>query len=131
MKKCEYCGKEIDSYHIQYCRDTDCEEKALKFYNKRNSTENVFGIINIACVILIMLGLLIAVFSPIIGNFMVAGILLALAITVIIMPYAPENFYKKWKIEKTSRMVRIFGCLLIVASAGFACLAVYYISHPR
>lgn len=126
MKKCEYCGKELGSYHLMYCKDADCEERALNFYEKRSKTENFFGIINIACVVLTMIGLIMAVFSPIIGNIVVAGSLIALAVTILIMPYAPESFYKKWRIKKTSVIVRVFGCCLVVASGVFAFLAYYY-----
>ena len=109
-----------------YCKDDDCEERALRFYENRSKTENFFGIINIACVVLIMIGLIMAVFSPVIGNIVVAGSLIALAVTVLIMPYAPESFYKKWRIKKTSLIVRVFGIFLVIASGEFAFLAYYY-----
>ncbi|MBQ1388880.1 MAG: hypothetical protein IIY78_04555 [Clostridia bacterium] len=126
MKQCDYCAKELDSYHLMYCKDTDCEEKAMKFYETRRRTENVFGVINIAMVVFIMIGLITAVFSPVIGNFMVAGSLIVLAVTVLILPYAPESFYKKWRIKKTTFIVRIFGVLLIIGACGFSVLALYY-----
>lgn len=126
MKQCEYCGRELDSYHLMYCKDSDCEQMANSFYEKRRSTENIFGVINVVMIILIMAGLIVAVFSPVIGNFIVAGALIVLAVTVLIMPYAPESFYKKWRIKKTTRIVRIFGLLLIVGAFVFAALALYY-----
>ena len=126
MKKCEYCAKELESYHLQYCKDNDCEEKALAFYEQRRKREKIFGIINIIAVIAIMAGLLAAVFVPIIGNIIVAVALVILGTAVIIMPYAPENFYQKYRIKKTTEMVRIFGVLLYVAAAVFGGLVVYY-----
>ncbi len=126
MKQCEYCGKELDSYHLMYCRDTDCEERAMSFYERRRSTEGAFGVVNIACVVLIMIGLVMAVFAPVPGNIAVAVSLMILAVTVLIFPYAPESFYKKWRIKKTCVMVRVFGVLLVLASFAFAALAVYY-----
>ena len=126
LKKCDYCGKELESYHLMYCKDSDCEERAMRFYDRRTATENVFGIINIACVVLIMVGLIVAVFSPVVGNIMVAVTLVVLAITILIMPYAPESFYKKWRIKKTSRVVRIVGVILIAAAFAFAGAAIYY-----
>lgn len=126
MKKCEYCAKELESYHLQYCKDSDCEEKALAFYEQRRKREKIFGIINIIAVIAIMAGLLAAVFVPIIGNIIVAVALVILGTAVIIMPYAPENFYQKYRIKKTTEMVRIFGVLLYVAAAVFGGLVVYY-----
>lgn len=126
MKKCEYCGKELDSYHIMYCRDTKCEELANNFYDKRRKTENVFGAINIVMIVAIMLGLVVAVFSPVIGNVIVAGALLSLSATVILMPFAPENFYEKWRIKTTTVIVRVYGAFLFFASIAFACLAFYY-----
>ncbi len=113
LKKCDYCGKELESYHLMYCKDSDCEERAMRFYDRRTATENVFGII-------------VAVFSPVVGNIMVAVTLVVLAITILIMPYAPESFYKKWRIKKTSRVVRIVGVILIAAAFAFAGAAIYY-----
>ena len=130
MKQCEYCAKELDSYHIQYCRDTDCEERAMSFYEKRNKTENAFGVINIVGVVAIMIGLIMAVFVPVVGNIVTAGAVLALAVTIVLMPFAPESFYKKWKIKKSCVMVRAFGGFLFVVSGVFAALAVYYAHHP-
>lgn len=126
MKKCEYCAKELDSYHLQYCKDSDCEEKAIAFYDKRRSRENVFGVINIIAVLAIMAGLIAAVFVPVIGNIIVAAALVILATAVIIMPYAPENFYQKYRIKKTTEIVRVFGIVLYVAAAVCCGLAVYY-----
>ena len=129
MKQCEYCAKELESYHLQYCRDTDCEKLALEFYDARRKGEKLFGIINIICISLIMIGLILAVFKPVPGNTVVSLTLVALGITVIIMPFAPENFYRKYKIKKTTNMVRIFGLLLFAAAFVFGILALYYYTH--
>ncbi len=129
MKKCEYCAKELESYHLQYCKDTDCEKLALEFYDKRRSREKIFGIINIVCISFIMIGLILAVFKPVPGNIIVAITLLILGFTVLAMPFAPENFYQKYRIQKTTRMVRILGLVLLVASFGFGVLALYYFTH--
>lgn len=126
MKKCEYCGRELESYHLMYCRDSDCEKKAERFYERRQKTETVFGVINIAGVVVIMIGLIMAVFSPVVGNFLVAGALVVLGVTIIAMPYAPESFYKKWRIKKTGNIVRVFGCVCFAAAVGFSILALYY-----
>ena len=126
MKKCEYCAKELESYHLMYCKDSDCEEKAIEFYQKRKKREKIFGIINIAAVIAIMVGLFLAMFVPVIGNIIVSAALVVLGTAVLIMPYAPENFYQKYRIQKTTKMVRIFGVLLYVAAVVFAGLVVYY-----
>lgn len=126
MKKCEYCNKELDSYHLQYCKDTDCEEKALAFYEQRRNREKIFGIVNVITVITIMAGLLAAVFVPVIGNIVVSIALVAMGTAVLMMPYAPENFYQKYKIKKTTEMVRVFGMILYAAALVFGGLAVYY-----
>ena len=126
MKKCEYCNKELDSYHLQYCKDTDCEEKALAFYKQRRNREKIFGIVNVITVITIMAGLLAAVFVPVIGNIVVSIALVAMGTAVLMMPYAPENFYQKYKIKKTTEMVRVFGMILYAAALVFGGLAVYY-----
>ena len=131
MKKCEYCGRELDSYHLMYCRDSDCEQRAERFYETRKKTEMGFGIVNVACVVLIMIGLIMAVFSPVIGNIVVAAALVVLGIVILIMPYAPESFYKKWRIRKTSMIVRGFGIVCFLAAVGFTVLAMYYNANPK
>lgn len=126
MKKCEYCAKELESYHLQYCKDTDCENLALKFYDTRNKCEKTFGVINIICIIAIMAGLIAAMFAPVLGNFIVAGSLVLLGITVLIWPFAPESFYKKYRIKKTTFLVRIFGVILLVAAIMFGVVALHF-----
>ena len=126
MKRCEYCGKELDSYHIMYCRDSDCEARAERFYERRSSTEGFFGVVNIGCILLIMAGLIAAVFLPVTGNIVVACALVVLGIVILILPFAPESFYKKWRIKKTSAIVRGFGGLCLAAAVVFALLAMYY-----
>lgn len=126
MKKCEYCAKELESYHLQYCKDSDCEERALSFYDFRRRGEKIFGVINIMVVILIMGGLIAAVFAPIVGNAVVSAALLVLGITVLIMPFAPESFYQKYRIKKTTNLVRWFGIIVLVASAVFGYIALHY-----
>ena len=130
MKKCEYCAKELESYHLQYCKDTDCEDRALRFYETRRLREKTFGVINIISVIAIMLGLFMAIFVPVVGNIIVAAALVLLGTAVLIMPYAPENFYQKYRIKKTTKMVRIFGVTLYFAAVVFSLLAVYYSFNP-
>ncbi len=129
MKQCEYCAKELESYHLQYCKDTDCEKRALDFYEFRRTKEKIFGVINIICICAIMIGLIMAVFKPVPGNIIVSVTLIILGFTVLAMPFAPENFYKKYRIQKTTRMVRIFGLILFLAAFGFGVLALYYYTH--
>lgn len=129
MKQCEYCSKELDSYHLQYCKDTECEKLALEFYDFRRKKEKAFGIINIICICAIMIGLILAVFKPVVGNIVVSVTLVILGITVLTMPFAPENFYRKHRIKKTTRMVRIFGLLLFAAAFVFGIMALYYFTH--
>lgn len=126
MKQCEYCGKELESYHLMYCKDSDCEERASDFYERRRNTEGFFGVVNIGCILVIMAGLIAAVFVPVTGNIVVACALALLGIVILILPYAPESFYKKWRIKKTTVIVRIFGIACMVGSLVFALLAVYY-----
>lgn len=126
MKKCEYCAKELDSYHLQYCKDSDCEERALAFYEKRRSTEKTFGVINIIAVIAIMAGLIAAIFAPAMGCGIVACALVLLGITIIIWPYAPENFYQSYRIKKTCVIVRVFGVTVLIAAVVFGVLSYCY-----
>ena len=126
MKKCEYCAKDLVSYHLQYCENSDCEERAIKFYDFRRSKEKIFGVINIIVVIAIMCGLIAAVFVPFLGNVIVSAALVVLGITVLIMPFAPESFYQKYRIKKTTKLVRVFGILMFIAAAVFAGVAVHY-----
>lgn len=126
MKQCEYCAKELESYHLQYCKDTDCEQLALAFYEKRRSREKTFGVFNLICISAIMLGLIMALFKPVWGNIIVACSLVVLGIVVLAMPFAPESFYVKYRIQKTTRIVRIIGFMLLVAALVFGFVAVYY-----
>lgn len=126
MKKCEYCAKELESYHLMYCKDANCETLALKFYERRNKFEKTFGIINITGVIAIMGGLIAAMFTPVIGNLIVSAALLLLGITAIILPFAPESFYKQYRIKKTTFLVRLVGGTLILAAAVFFAVALHY-----
>ena len=126
MKKCDYCSKELESYHLQYCKDNNCEELALAFYKKRRKTEKTFGFFNIICILAIMAGLIMAVFVPVTGNIIVACALVVLGIVILTLPFAPESFYQKHKIKKTTTIVRIFGAGVLAAAAFFAFLAFYY-----
>lgn len=123
MKQCEYCAKELGSYHLQYCENTDCEEKALAFYEKRRNTEKIFGVINVICVVAIMAGLFTDLFNPSIGNIIASAGLAVMAVLVFILPYAPENFYQKYRIKKTTLLVRVFSVLLLLAAVVFAVIA--------
>ncbi len=124
MKKCEYCGKELESYHLQYCKDSDCEQKALKFYETRGKFEKLLGITNSIGVFGAMAGFIAMVFSPSVGKIILAIALIVLGIGVVAMPYAPENFYKKYKIKKTNFYCRILGVIILI---GGGCFAVAYI----
>lgn len=126
MKKCEYCDRELESYHLQYCKDTDCEDRALKFYDTRSRFENLFGVINIIGVIAVMGGLIAAMFVPNIGCAVVACALVLLGITVLILPFAPENFYKKYHIKKTTVFVRAFAVILLAAAVVFGAISLHY-----
>ena len=126
MKKCEYCAKELESYHLQYCKDSDCEERALNFYERRRNTEKVFGMVNIVCIIAIMAGLIAAVFVPATGCAIVGVSLVLLGIAILIWPYAPENFYQSYRIKKTTTMVRVFGALILVAAVVCGVLSYCY-----
>lgn len=127
MKKCEYCAKELESYHLQYCKDTDCEERAMKFYTTRNKYEKLFGVINIIGITAIMGGLIAAMFTPFIGNFVVAGALILLGITVMIFPFAPDSFYKQHRIRKTAIIVRIFAAAMLIAAVIFAVIGIRHL----
>lgn len=126
MKKCEYCAKELESYHLQYCKDSDCEERALKFYTTRNKYEKLFGGINLVAFLAIMVGLIAALFTPTVGNIIVSAALIVMGVLVMVLPFAPDSFYQKYRIKKTTIIVRIFAGILFVAAAVFAILAFYY-----
>lgn len=126
MRKCEYCAKELDSYHLQYCENTDCEEKALAFYDKRSKTEKIFGIINVVSMIAIMLGLFLDLFKPSLGNIIAAVGFFAMGVLVFVLPFGPDSFYKSYRIKKTTIIVRIVAAALLVVSAVFAVIAYRY-----
>lgn len=126
MRQCEYCAKELSSYHLQYCENTDCEERAVAFYEKRNKTEKIFGIINVICMIAIMLGLFLDLFKPSLGNIIAAAGFFAMGVLVFILPFGPDSFYKSYRIKKTTIIVRIVAAALLIVAAVFAVFAYKY-----
>ena len=98
----------------------------MAFYEMRRKRESLFGIINIIVILAIMAGLIMAVFVPVSGNIVVSSALVFLGVAVLIMPFAPESFYQKYRIKKTTKLVRIFGIFLFIAAGIFAGLAIYY-----
>ena len=112
MKKCEYCGKEI-SYFDMHCNE-DCQMKAGKFYDLRDKYGKLFTVFNTIFVFMIPIGVFI---GSVIGGFADALIVIGfvgLGIMLNLLPFPTESMIKKHKIQKSMKICRIFGLILVV-----------------
>lgn len=111
MKKCEYCAKEI-SYHQMHCDDI-CEEKSLKFYDKRERYEKLIAILNGICVMSIGVGFFVFAFNGIFGAYMITIPLLLLGIMFSVLPIPADVMINKYKIKKAEKITRIIGFVVM------------------
>lgn len=111
MKKCEYCGKEI-SYYDMYCCD-ECQEKAGKFYDMRDDYGKVFTLLDTIFVFMIPLGIFLGTLTGAIGNSLIVVGLVGLGIMLNLLPFPTESMIRKHQIEKSKKMCRIFGLILV------------------
>ena len=111
MKKCEYCGKEI-SYFDMYCCD-ECQEKAGKFYDMRDDYGKVFALLDTVFVFMIPLGIFLGTLTGAIGNSLIVVGLVGLGIMLNLLPFPTESMIRKHQIEKSKKMCRIFGLVLV------------------
>ena len=111
MKKCEYCGKEI-SYYDMYCCD-ECQEKAGKFYDMRDDYGKVFTLLDTIFVFMIPLGIFLGTLTEAIGNSLIVVGLVGLGIMLNLLPFPTESMIRKHQIEKSKKMCRIFGLILV------------------
>ncbi|MGN0499497.1 MAG: hypothetical protein ACI4F6_10650 [Acutalibacteraceae bacterium] len=124
MKTCDYCAKEID-YHHQYCCD-ECEKEAQYFYAKQKRSERPVSIINmIAFIGVIIGGFCAALYNPQQGSLLCAAMLILLGIAYLIFPFAPDNIIKKYKIQKSIKIIRIIALGFLALAAVLLALAVF------
>lgn len=112
MKKCEYCGKEI-SYFDMYCTD-ECQEKAGKFYDLRENYGKLFAFFDAIFVFMIPIGIFLGSLVGAMGDIMIVIGLIGLGIMLNILPFPTESMIHKHQIQKSKKMCRIFGGVLIV-----------------
>lgn len=118
MKKCHYCGSEID-YSEMYC-SKDCEEKANAYYITRQKWRIPVNIVYIAGTALFALGVF---FSPIFTFWGLLGVAvggISTGTVTILLPSPTEEMIKKHKMAKAQKIFKIFG--LIIAAVGLAAL---------
>lgn len=118
MKKCHYCGKEID-YSEMYC-SKDCESNANAYYRNRQKWRIPVNIIYIAGTALFALGVF---FSPIFTFWGLLGVAvggISTGVVTMLLPYPTEEMIKKHKMAKAQKIFRICG--LIIATVGVAAL---------
>ncbi len=125
MKKCEYCAKEI-SYHQMYC-DDECQNGANLFYDMRDKITSIMSILNGVCVMSIGIGLFVFSFFKIVGAYMVAIPLVILGILYIFFPVPADVMIQKYKIEKSVKITRIIGIVLLVLGVISTILAIFTI----
>ncbi len=112
MKKCDYCGKEID-YFEQYC-DVECHSQANKFYELREKYEKLFSVIDMICVFGIPIGLFMFSFLRVPGMILTVASFIVLGIMIIILPFPTENMISKFKLKKALKITRIVGCAVVL-----------------
>lgn len=112
MKKCDYCGKEID-YFDQYC-DIECQSQANKFFELREKYEKLFSVIDMICVFGIPIGFLIFTFLRVPGMILTVSSFIVLGIMIIILPFPTENMIYKYKLKRALKYTRFVGCASVL-----------------
>ncbi len=95
-----------------YCSD-QCQNGANDFYDMREKIEKVMAIINGVCVMSIGIGLFVFSFIRDVGSFMVAIPLVILGILYIFFPVPADVMIQKHKIEKSVKITRIIGIIML------------------
>ncbi len=125
MKKCEYCGKEI-TYFEQYCSD-DCQEKANKFYEKRERFTGLFSVLCGVFVLAIAIGIFVFSFWPIAGTIAVVGSSVIIALLLFFLPFPTEGMIQKQKIEKAVKQTRIIAYIVLGFGVAFLIFSLFFI----
>ena len=118
MKKCHYCGKDID-YSLMYCSD-ECENKANVYHLNRQKWRIPVNIVYIAGTILFALGVF---FSPLFTFWGLLGVAvggMSTGAVTIALPSPTEEMIRKHKMVKAQKIFKIFGG--IIAAVGVAAL---------
>lgn len=118
MKKCHYCGKEID-YSKMYCSNT-CEDNANAYYRNRHKWRIPVNVVYIAGTALFALGVFFCTVFPFWGLLSMAVGGISTGVVTILLPYPTEEMIKKHKMVKAQKIFRIFGG--IIAAVGVAAL---------
>ncbi len=111
MKKCEYCGKEI-SYFDMYCSD-ECQNNTNKFYDLRDNYGKLFTFFDAIFVFMIPIGVFLGSLVGGLGDAMIVIGFVGLGIMLLLLPFPTESMIRKHKIQKSKKMCRIIGLILI------------------
>lgn len=118
MKKCYYCGKEID-YSKMYC-SSSCEEKANAYHRTRQKWRIPVNILYITGTALFALGVF---FSPIFTFWGLLGVAvggISTGTLTMLLPTPTEDMINKNKMKKAQNIFRICGG--VIAAVGVAAL---------
>ena len=112
MKRCEFCGKEID-YSEMYC-SKNCEEKTCNYYKLRQKIRLPINIAYVIATIGIALGVLFAPSKFSIWGFVgiAAGGLIGGLITVL-LPTPTDYMLKKHKMMKAMQHMSTSGYVFL------------------
>ena len=122
MKKCEYCAKEI-SYHEMYC-DEECQRKANNYYDLKEKFIKLFAVVNAICVLSIGICIFVFSFMPPVGMYGGAAAFLILGLMYFFLPFPPDNWLDRIKIEKSIMIVRIIAGVFFLIGAGLLITAI-------
>ena len=105
MKKCRYCGKELDS-NLEFC-SSECENNYRKIIEKdRHKTYDlILGII---------LGFLVMFYGVVLSrNCMLGSGIIVMGVTVVLLPFTTPETTVLFGNKKARFIGRILGMLLI------------------
>ena len=111
MKRCDYCAKEI-TYHEIYCCD-ECQLATNRFYDKQEKFQKVFNVINGVFVLGIGIFLFLYPLLPDAAIFGIAGCLLILGVTYLLLPFPVDTMLRRFKLKKSVFITRIIAGVLL------------------
>ena len=105
MKKCRYCGKELDS-NLEFCSN-ECENSYRKIIEKDRHKVKDF-------ILGIILGFLVMFYGVVSSrNCMIGGGIIVMGITVVLFPFTTPETIALFGNKKSRFIGRILGMLLI------------------
>ncbi len=116
MKQCQYCAKQI-SYHEMYCCE-ECEKLSAQYYQKRVKAQKLISV----CYIVGTVALALAIFTYPLLNILGASLGMlggfATGLITVFLPTPTDNIIEKYKIKKSTEIVKIFGFVLLAVGVA-------------